>query len=202
MLTRLAHRIVAHPRVYDAVQTVLGARRTARILAAELRSVTRAPFVLDLGGGTGTYRAQWSPSGAFICLDLDPLKLQGYRGKYPDDLLIQGDATCLPLGAGSVDVAFCSAVSHHIPDGQITALFGEAARVLRVGGHLVFLDALWEPAWLPGRLLWKYDRGSFPRGRETLKALISGHFGIVRWREFRTFHAYILCVGVKEERHA
>lgn len=183
--------------MYDLVQRLAGRWYSLRRLGAviaPLRSVSR---VLDLGGGTGTYRELWSPICTYLCLDVDPVKLAGFRSKFNGDFSILGDATRIPLKAYSVDVVLCSAVSHHLTDDALESLVLETVRVLNTGGRFIFLDAVMEPRWWPGRLLWKYDRGSYPRSKEALQSTIARHTDIILMQEFRYIHKYILCVGAK-----
>jgi SAM-dependent methyltransferase len=202
MIKAMLHRIVANPRVYNIAQRLIGARYVHRQIDAQVAPVRDAALVLDLGGGTGINRDLWPPTSAFICLDTDPVKLHGFLRKHPHDIPLLGDATCVPLKADSVDVVLCAAVSHHLPDDALPSLFVEGVRSLKPGGRFIFLDAVWIPSRPMGRLLWKYDRGSYPRTKETLKALIAGQCEIVHWREFRLFHTYVLCVGTKAEARA
>jgi ubiquinone/menaquinone biosynthesis C-methylase UbiE len=188
--------LVARPRVYDACQLAAGAgvvRRHLREAILPLRD--SAKWVLDIGGGTGAARAHWGAGARYLCLDLDPVKLAGYRAKVPDGLAVLANATAVPLADGSVDAVVCTQVTHHLTDGQLDQMIGQAARVLRAGGHFVLLDAVWRPARLPGRLLWRYDRGSFPRTDAVLRIAIERHFEIVRWEEFALWHAYVAAVG-------
>ena len=126
-------------------------------------------------------------------------KLQGYRSKYMGDFPVLGDATRIPIKTGSMDAILCAAVSHHIPDDGIDALFKETARSLKAGGRFIFLDAISVSTWLPGRLLWKYDRGSYPRQKEVLRSLIARYMTISSFQEFSYLHKYILCVGTRSE---
>jgi ubiquinone/menaquinone biosynthesis C-methylase UbiE len=190
------HSVVARPRVYDACQLAAGAgvvRRHLRGAIVPLRD--SAKWVLDIGGGTGASRAHWGADARYLCLDLDPLKLEGYRAKVAGGLAVQADATAVPLADGSVDAVVCTQVTHHLTDAQLDQMIAEAARVLRAGGHFVMLDAVWRPARAPGRLLWRYDRGSFPRTDDVLRQAMEKHFEILRWEGFSLWHAYVVGVG-------
>jgi hypothetical protein len=57
------------------------------------------------------------------------------------------------------------------------------------------LDAVWRPGRLPGRVLWRYDRGSFPRTDVALREAMEQQFDIVRWEAFALWHAYVVAVG-------
>lgn len=197
-LMGLLHRIVAIPWVYDFVQRASGAQRARRWLAAVVTPMHGVKRVLDLGGGTGIYRDLWPTTTTYICLDLDPVKLQGFRARHSTDVPLLGDATQLPIQSCSVDAVFCAAVSHHIPDEALTALVTEGMRVLVPGGRFVFFDAVWAPRRPIGRLIWRYDRGSHPRPKETLRALFAAHSEIEHWQEPAVFHRYIVAVARKE----
>jgi SAM-dependent methyltransferase len=202
MITRILHCIVAHPRVYDALQILVGSRYMHRHLGAQVAPLRGAGCVLDIGGGTGIHRDLWPETARYVCLDTDPVKLRGFLGAHPRDHALLGDATRAPLASGCVDAAICAAVSHHLPDDALPSLFAESARCLKAGGSLVFLDAVWERSRWPGRLLWRYDRGAYPRTKEKLRALIEERYEVVHWQEINIIHKYVLCVGAKprEER--
>jgi SAM-dependent methyltransferase len=199
MIKSTLHWFMANPRIYDLVQRLVGARYVHRRLEAQVAPVRSASLILDLGGGTGINRDLWPPESNYVCLDLDPIKLRGYRSKYTGDFPVLGDATRIPIKTGSMDAILCAAVSHHIPDDGLDSLFKEAARSLKAGGRFIFLDAVWVPTRWPGRLMWKYDRGSYPRKKEALKALMEKYTDIVYWQEFSYLHKYILCVGTRSE---
>ncbi len=196
MITGLLHRLVARPRVYDLVQRAVGAAAIRRRLAELILPFRSARIVLDIGGGTGLARALWSVESRYICLDIDPVKLSGYRAKDPRALAMLADATKLPIRDKSVDAVVCTSVTHHLLDGQFETMFAEGARVLKPDGRFILMDAIWAPYRLPGRLLWRFDRGSFPRGIERLRSAMGAHFDLVEWDEFAILHRYVLGVGV------
>jgi len=197
-LMGVLHRAVAVLWVYDFVQRASGGQRVRRWLAAVVTPLHGAARVLDIGGGTGIYRNLWASTSTYICLDLDPVKLLGFRAQHHNDIALLGDATQLPIQARSVNAVFCAAVSHHIPDEALTGLVSEAMRVLTPGGQFVFFDAVWAPSRPLSRLMWRYDRGSHPRPTETLRALIGAHGTIEHWQESAVFHRYIIAVARKE----
>jgi ubiquinone/menaquinone biosynthesis C-methylase UbiE len=190
MLTRLLHDLVARPWVYDLCQTAVGAKAVRRRLAAAVAPHAQSRLVIDIGGGTGAARAMWSAETKYVCLDIDPLKLQGYAANNPGGLAVLADATDLPIRDRSVDSVVCTSVTHHLLDPQLDRMLSETARVLKPTGRLILLDALWKPRRLPGRLLWRYDRGSHPRPAAALREHIARHFTIDAWDEFAVLHAY------------
>ena len=196
MLARILHDIAAHPRVYDQVQLLAGAEHTRRRLAA-IVTCTAAVSVLDLGGGTGLYRDLWPSASHYVCLDIDMIKLRGLLDKRLGSLALCADAAQVPLVSASVDVVMCTALSHHLPDWLLKQAASESARVLKGGGTFIFMDAVWQPGRPASRLLWKHDRGSYPRSADYLRTVLSDHYRLVHEEQYSVFHEYLLCVGAK-----
>ena len=194
MLTSLMHRIAASPVMYDLIQRLAGRGVVHEALRKHIASMPGGSLILDSGGGTGATRKLWPLQSTHICLDLDLAKLSGLARNSVDSWGLQGDATKLPFKDGCFDVVTCIAVSHHIPDDRLPFLFEEAMRVLKTGGSFVFLDAVWDTGRVAGRLLWKYDRGSCPRGPAQLRTALAEHGRITTWEEFCVFHRYVLCI--------
>ena len=194
MLRRIIHSIVAKPAVYDTVQIMVGARRNQRKLALQLKSVAQDAAVLDLGGGTGIHRHLLPESCRYICLDNDIEKLEGFLSKYPRETALLASGEGLPIKDRSLDAILFVYVSHHLSDSVFERLLDESQRVLKPQGQFIMLDAVWDPLRLSGQLLWKYDRGEFPRRPEMLRAMLSHHGEITYWEEFAIFHSYILTV--------
>ncbi len=194
----LMHRIVARPAVYDALQTVAGvAYSDRRVRKAMWQWIPLNPesTVLDVGGGTGRARTLWPESVNYVLIDNDEEKIEGFRQKGFSGEAICADATELPFETATVAVAMVSAVTHHLPPGVPEPVLAELHRVLKPNGRLLFLDAVWRP-WRPvGRLLWHFDRGSYPRTAEELRQLLDDRFEIVSWETFSIFHRYILAVA-------
>src|SRR5689334_9446116 len=103
MLTEILHRLVAHPWIYDQTQLLAGLPAIHRRLARRIARLPPPGVVLDLGGGTGITRALWPRDCTYICLDIDPLKLRGFREKHPGERALLADATQIPLRDGSAD---------------------------------------------------------------------------------------------------
>jgi SAM-dependent methyltransferase len=201
-LTKLAHRLVARPIIYDIVQRLVGAGKIRRRLQIYVEALGDHGEVLDIGGGTGLYRDVWPTGWHYINLDNDPQKLRGFRRRSSGDTALLGDAAAVPLPDMSLDAVICTFVSHHLPDATLTAFVRESARVLRPNGTLIFIDPIWQPNRIVSRLLWAFDRGSHPRTRDRLVAAMSDHFDITRVEEFAILHEYLLCSGRPRPRTA
>jgi SAM-dependent methyltransferase len=92
--------------------------------------------VVDIGGGAGYYREEFSRSGArYYVVDPDLSELSALGP--PSAGTVRGDGTRLPLKTASVDVAFSSNALEHVA--QPEAFAEEMLRVTRPGG-IVFLS--------------------------------------------------------------
>lgn len=195
MLAGLLHYLAAKPWIYDRVQALAGAGIVNRHLAVALQPVLGPGLnVLDVGGGTGLARALFPADSRYVCLDSDSVKLAGFLQKYPSGLTVLADATAMPIETGSVDVVLCRFVTHHVPDEQLPAVLRECARVLKPTGWLVFVEAIRSDGRPLSNLLWRYDRGSFPRREDDVKQRLQTCFDIQSWDRFAVFHQYV--VGV------
>jgi len=199
MLKGLLHRVVAIPAVYDTVQFLVGSAPLDRRLSSNLGELAARPTILDVGGGTGLPPSLWPAGVTYVCLDIDPVKLSGFRQKHRPGAPLQGDATRLPVRTGSLDVVVCKNVGHHLSDAQLPALFSESARVLKRAGRMLFIDPVLAPERFRNRLLWRYDRGSHPRTPETLREAMSRDFDLAHWEDFAVQFRYVFGVGIPRQ---
>jgi SAM-dependent methyltransferase len=195
MLTDLLHRVVANPTVYDLVQSLAGTADLDRRLAANLGELAARPTILDVGGGTGLPPSLWPAGATYLCLDIDPVKLAGFRRKDRPGVALRADATHLPLRTGSLDLVVCKDVGHHLSDAQLPDLFRESARVLKPRGRMLFIDPVHAQERWRSRALWRYDRGSHPRSIETLQRAMASEFDLAHWEVFVIHHRYVFGVG-------
>jgi SAM-dependent methyltransferase len=193
------HRIVANPRVYDAVQAAVGARLIEQRMQTQLEALSGSTCVVDIGGGTGLLKSLFSEDCLYICLDIDPVKIDGYRDKDATGVAVLADATVAPILAGSVDLVVCKCLSHHIPPDRIADLFREGFRILKPNGTLLFVDAVRNEKRFRSKFMWRYDRGSFPRTIDEVRALLAQHGRIDHWEEFAYLHEYVLCLARRND---
>ena len=139
------------------------------LVAARLTPTSR---VLDLGCGRGGVMERLHPRAGFVAgLDPDLRSLQEHRA--PPLALACGLAETLPYADSTFDLVCCSWVLEHLADPA--PVFAEIARVLGVGGHLVFLtpnrrhplltlnQALrWSQGRLVGRFYDRAEADTFP----------------------------------------
>ena len=192
MPVRLLHRVAAHPLVYDWIQRGAGytevSGRVARCLPAETPAT-----VLDVGAGTGNLRRVVPDGAAYIWLDNDPVKLNGFLAKGSRSFAMLSDAPRLAVRDRGVDYVVCVDVSHHLTDDQLAGMMREFARVVR--RQVIFVDAVKRQDSAVSRLLWGLDRGSHPRTDAALLTALGRQLRVERVERFKIFHTYLLCVA-------
>ncbi len=106
-------------------------------LEAIVRGYARAgSSVLDLGCGRGgVVELIWRDVKLAAGLDPDALSLMGHRA--PGMPILRGVGEHLPFADASFDLVVSVWVLEHLK--EPSTVFGEVARVLRPGGHFVFL---------------------------------------------------------------
>ena len=188
----IASRLLENGRLYDWLQHILGYREAARRLQSVLGD-TSQQLVLDVGGGTGNLYPFLSPGTRYVCLDNDAGKIQRLRQVRPDIAAVVGDATQLPFGDRSIDVAVCVAVTHHLDGEALERLVAELARVVRE--RVVVFDPLREQQSRRGRLLWRINRGSYPRSEQELVSMLNRGLTSQHVERFAIHHHYLLWAG-------
>jgi len=190
-LSGVVGRIIGSPAIYKVLQRAFGTQQTLDRLRP-LVADTAGQRILDVGAGTAIARSLLPEPEGYIWLDVDPVKLRGVHSATGLRAIL-ADATRLPLQTGSIDVALCLAMSHHLSDPQLEAVLTELARVVR--HRLVFLDAVVVAHRLRSRLLWAIDRGRHPRTPAALLAAIERRFRILSLEEYAVQHRYLLCTA-------
>lgn len=192
MMKHLLHTLVAKPLVYDTLQRAVGRDYILRKLRPHF-AVTGGSTVLDIGAGTGLYRAAFPRSARYVWLDNDAEKLGGFLARAPHHpTAMLGDATQIGLASKSVDYVTCMFVTHHLTDDLIARFFAEIARVVR--RRFFLLDGLATDRPV-SKLLWKYDRGSAPRTEEALTQAFESRFTVDCRESFAVYHRYLLLSG-------
>lgn len=127
-------------RAYDvpAVQ-----RQRAR--TRELLDAAAGGIVLDLGCGSGHLTVELALTTRVVAVDRAAEMLSATRGRAEeaglDCLLVQAEATALPLADASCDGAAVVQVLEYVPD--VERALRELHRVLRPGGRAVLVDTDW-----------------------------------------------------------
>jgi ubiquinone/menaquinone biosynthesis C-methylase UbiE len=150
--TELMDRLDAPPA--ELTQNLVDITRLNRIGAT--RTILRhvAPFlarlepgealrILDVGTGAADIPlalARWARERGhhlrIVALEVHPTIL-GYAARavrgIPEVRLVGGDALEAPIRPGSIDLALCSLVLHHLPEDAVVSLLRRLARLVRFG---------------------------------------------------------------------
>lgn len=97
---------------------------------------------LDSGTGTGALAFALAPHvGEVVATDTQADYLEAARAIAPENVrLIEGDATALPFGYATFDIAGCLRLLHHVRRPELAV--SELVRVTRPGGRLLIVDQL------------------------------------------------------------
>ena len=113
----------------------------------ELRGKGGGIRILDYGCGTATLLRLMAQTGLNAVLagcDLSSGMLEEARERWPTQLpvpeLQQQDGARTQFASGSMDIAVISAVLHHVPPADRSAVYAELHRVLRPGGTLLVFE--------------------------------------------------------------
>jgi ubiquinone/menaquinone biosynthesis C-methylase UbiE len=202
MLLKFLHELASDPWVYDRIQELAGVGQVHARISRQMSAAGAGSCVLDVGGGTGAMRQLWPADCRYVCLDIEMPKLQGFRSKIAGGLALQTDATRMPIASGCADSVVCTAVAHHLTDAMLTDVLRESVRVLKPGGRMFFLDPVFARKRMVGRMIWRMDRGSYPRTAETLRNIFSRHLKVAHWERFAIYHEYVFGVGIRPEHLA
>ena len=88
-------------------------------------------------------------------------------------------------------------MSHHIQEELLERVIQEMARVIKPGGLLVFIDAVWIPERRLNRFLWSLDRGEHPHTAQVLEKLIGKYSQIETFEKFSIYYDYVLFIARK-----
>jgi ubiquinone/menaquinone biosynthesis C-methylase UbiE len=203
VLRALLARIAAIPPVYDLIQAAAGEAIVQQKLASCLRVLPAGSRLIELGGGTGLSARSTRQDSIYVCLDLDVGKLQRFVQQHRGARAVAGDATRCPIGTGVADAVMAIKVVHHLDDSQLAAMVDEAARMMRCGGTLIVVDPVLMHR-LGSRLLWRYDRGAYPRSAARIQTALRRRFTPLKVEEFSvTFrHQFLLFVGSRADADA
>jgi SAM-dependent methyltransferase len=120
----------------DPTSELWGEHRSRYRFAASFLAGRPGQVVLDVASGAGFGLDMLHQAGArAIGVDYDASALSDVRQTQSVARLVRGDAMCLPLGSGSIDLVVSFETIEHVRDAA--ELVGEVRRVLKPGGRLV-----------------------------------------------------------------
>jgi len=174
--------ILSDPRVYDALQNGLGARKARRILCRDYIRAEPGIRMVDVGCGTAQILEQLPVGIYYHGFDLsenyiDAAKKRfGHRGTFSC-----ADITTLPADEmPPCDLVIVIGVLHHLDDDGAHSLLRNLHERLASGGRLVTLDGAYcEGQSRVARMLISRDRGQNVRTIAGYQSLVPGGFSTI-----------------------
>ena len=105
---------------------------------------TAGTTVLDIGGGSGYFTAEFRARGA-DCYLFEPDPAELFSNGDPPEGAVLADGYWLPVRDGGADICFSSNVLEHVSDPA--GLIGEMIRVTRPGGLIYLSFTNWYSPW-------------------------------------------------------
>lgn len=121
-----------------------GFGRRAAVDAVNRLSLTAGRRVLEVGVGTGLALPHYRPDLDVVGIDLSRDMLRKARERVAKERLaavhglLEMDAESMAFASGSFDIAVAMFTASVVPDAK--KLFAEMSRVVRPGGHLLFVN--------------------------------------------------------------
>lgn len=171
-------RILAWPRLYASLMSVLGADAGMRRFVLDYLRVRPGQRILDVGCGPGRLYPHLPPM-KYCGLDLDAGYLQRARALYPNARFEQQDiaADCPNFDLREFDVIVAVGVLHHLPDAAVQRTLAFCHERLSVGGRMITLDCAFEEGQhVFSRFLATHDRGRFVRRGQAYLELVRVNF--------------------------
>lgn len=171
------HRLLSHPIVYDAFQSLLGGESARRAIAAQYIRARSGDTVIDIGCGTGNMLAALPEGVRYHGFDLSPQYIEAARRRHADredcqfhcaDIAVL-DSDRIP----DCDLAIAFGLLHHLDDDEATEFFRILRPKLPPGGRIVTIDNTLIPGQHPvARELIRRDRGRNVRSPEGYLCLV------------------------------
>jgi len=140
----------------------VGKRRIVRHWLHQLGAIRPQSRLLDCGAGTGAFVAEMQREIQCCAMDDHKESLEILRQRLPQDAIVEGNCTDIPLAAEAFDAVTALDVLEHIPDDAKAA--AELVRVLAPGGGLVVtvpaMMSLWSDWDVSLHHQRRYDRTS------------------------------------------
>ena len=190
--------VLNNPKIYDLLQSVMGARFTRKQLVQKYIRPLDKCRILDIGCGTARI-LDYLPEVAYHGFDLsqryidDASRRYGARGFFSCTLLEQSIVDSLE----PFDIVIATGVLHHLNDDKAVELIQLAHSALRNGGRLITIDPCYTNGQnLISRYLVSCDRGQNVRSDKQYPFLASTIFsqvnGDVKHRFFIPYTHWIM----------
>ncbi len=168
------YRLVTMPKVYEAIQDILGAQAARTRYFREWVQTDRGHDVLDIGCGPGV-ALEHIRYATYTGIDLNLAHVEEARGLgCANTTFYHGDVVeVAPKLTQSFDVVLSLGFLHHLNDEHVREVIEQASKMLKPQGRIYFL----EPVWLPNqrftaRWLKRRDSGQHIRDRDAYRNLL------------------------------
>lgn len=192
--------ILSNPKIYNASQLIMGAKKGRTTFASEFVRARPMDRVIDFGCGTAEI-LDYLPSIEYFGFDVSRDYIQsaqmrfGERAHFECRMITKNDAPYLP----KFDIALAIGVLHHMDAEVANAMLRTAFSVLKKGGRLVTIDPCYDPNQsVLARFLVSRDRGQNVRDLAGYSSLAESVFtnttAIVRHRAWIPYtHCIMEC---------
>lgn len=178
-VTQGVRSILSKAAVYDAVQNLLGAKRSRQRLVEEYIRPVPGDVVLDVGCGTGAILDSMPDDIQYVGIDLSPRYIAsaeeryGHRATFRCMDVAHLSASDLP----PANIAVAIGLLHHLGDDEASMLLIEISRCLVERGRLVTIDPCFEPTQsFVARYAISRDRGQNVREPDCYAAIARSVF--------------------------
>lgn len=177
--------LLSSARVYEWIQTLLGAQRGRSAFVSEHLKPVPGESVLDIGCGPATLLG-YLPEVRYLGFDPSKRYIESARAVFGD----RGEFVIGTIGEidlverGPYDLVVAQGVLHHVDDETAAALFDLSHRALAPSGRLVTIDPCFsERQSRLARTVIKRDRGRHVRSTDEYEALARAVFDDVHVQE-------------------
>lgn len=171
--------ILRSPRIYDALQVCMGARKGRRNFIEKYVCPKSGDRILDIGCGTGLTLNFLPDDVTYYGFDGDSAYIEYARAKFGRRATFRCQLIQEPysLRGQKFDSVIATGVLHHLDDDTCANLFETARSLLAPEGRLVTKDPCYhEGQGYFARTLVGYDRGAFVRRAAQYEQLVRRFF--------------------------
>jgi SAM-dependent methyltransferase len=175
-------RVLAHQGAYHWFKAAIGAQRTMEVIARDYVRAKPGQSLLDIGCGDGDIRPLFAGVD-YTGVDFNADYIRVARRMEDDHTRFEvGDITALSgidrVSAERYDLCYAFGVLHHLSNAEADAMLRSARGLLRPGGRLITVDAVFDPDQSTvARVLAATDRGRYVRDEWGYRALLEQVFG-------------------------
>lgn len=172
------YKLTQVPLVYEAFQSLLGAKRSRRALVDDYVRPIAGASVLDFGCGSAAI-LPYLGAVSYVGIDLNADHIGQAQATYGDKGRFHaGDFASLKGElAGTFDLVICLGLLHHLEDARVVELSQLAHDYLAPGGRFIAVDPVFgdNQAWIARRLA-AADSGQCVRTAEGYRGLVGQAF--------------------------